>query len=117
MELDGKPMEGGILSFDPDVSRGNTAQVSCTSPIRGGRFELQTAGITRSDSGSGIPLGWYKVSVRANMVGAPPVFPGQPAFKIDPKYLNPNRTPLTIEIVEHPQPGAYDLKLTATGKK
>jgi hypothetical protein len=64
--LDGKPLEGGILYFNPDESKGNTARVSCTSPIQDGRYELQTTGIRRSESGAGVPLGWYKVTLRVN---------------------------------------------------
>lgn len=111
--IDGKPLEGGILYFNPDLSKGNNARVSCTSGVRDGRFTLQTSGIERSDSGPGVPLGWYKVSVRVNMPGEKPIFPGQPAIKIHPKFLDPQKTPLEIEVVEEPAPGAYDLKLTS----
>lgn len=110
--FDGKPLEGGILYFNPDASKGNTAAVSCTSPVRDGKFTLQTSAIERSDSGPGVPLGWYKVTVRVNMPGEKPIFPGQPALKIHPKFLDPQKTPLAIEVVENPEPGAYDLKLT-----
>ena len=100
IEVDGKPLEGGILSFNPDVEKGNTARVSCTSPVRNGRFQIQTAGIERSESGPGVPLGWYKVSVRVNMPGEKPIFPGQPAIDIDRAYLNAPKSPLSIEVVD-----------------
>jgi hypothetical protein len=109
--IDGKPLEGGILYFNPDTSKGNNARVSCTSAVRDGRFELRTDGIERSDSGTGAPLGWYKVSLRVNMPGEKPVLPG-PAIDVNPLYLDPKTTPLEIEVVENPEPGAYDLKLT-----
>jgi hypothetical protein len=112
--LDEKPMEGGILYFDPDAAKGNSARVSCMSPIRkDGRFDLRTDGVERSDSGPGIPLGWYKVYVRVNDPGEVPIFPGQPAYKINPKFRNPDKTPLAIEVVDNPAPGAYDLKITS----
>jgi hypothetical protein len=113
IEVDGMPLDGGILYFNPDVEKGNTARVNCSSPIRNGRFELQTAGVERSESGSGVPLGWYKVSVRVNIPGQPPLFPGQPAVSIDPRYLDRERTPLVLEVVENPAAGKYDLKLTS----
>ncbi len=113
IEVDGKPLEGGILYFNPDPTRGNNARVNCSSPIRNGRFELQTAGVERSESGSGVPLGWYKVSVRVNMPGQPPLFPGQAAVAIDPIYLDREKTPLALEVVENPAAGVYDLKLTS----
>jgi hypothetical protein len=114
IELDGKPMDGGIVYLSPDESMGNTARVSPTSPIKKGRFQIKTAGIERHDSGPGVPLGWYKVHVRVNLIGEQPFFPGQPAVAIDPIYLDPENTPLTFEVVDNPAPGAYDLKLTST---
>jgi hypothetical protein len=109
VELDGKPLEGGILYFNPDVSKGNNARVSCTSPVKNGQFELRTAGIERSDSGPGVPPGWYKVSVRVNQAGEPPRFPGPAVVDIDPIYLDEDKTPVSIEVVENPAPGAYDI--------
>jgi hypothetical protein len=112
--LDNKPMEGGVLYFNPDASKGNMARVSCTSPIRkDGTFNLRTDGVERSDSGPGVPLGWYKVTVRVNDPGEVPTFPGQPAYKIHPKFRDPDKTPLVIEVVDDPAPGAYDLKITS----
>jgi hypothetical protein len=111
VELDGQPLEAGILYFNPDTAKGNTARVSCTSAVKNGRFELRTDGIERSDSGTGVPLGWYKVTVRVNEPGEKPTFPG-PAYEINPKYLDVNLTPIEIEVVENPEPGRYDIKLT-----
>jgi hypothetical protein len=115
VELDGQPMNGGILMFEPDVAKGNNVRVSCSSPIRNGRYDLHTAGVERRDTGPGIPLGWYKVCVRVNRPGIPPTFPGQPTFDIDPKYLDAQNSPLSIEIVENPAPGAYDIKFPGYG--
>jgi hypothetical protein len=108
---DGQPLQGGVLFFNPDESKGNTARVSCSSPVRNGRFELQTLGVERTDSGPGVPLGWYKVQVRVNLPGEVPVFPGQPAIDINPIYLDAEKTPIAIEVVENPEPGQYDIKL------
>jgi hypothetical protein len=113
VELDGKPLEGGILYFNPNTEKGNKAKVSCSSPIRNGKFELRTDGIERSDSGTGVPPGWYKVYVRVNQAGEPPMFPGPAVVDINPKYLDPDQTPLEIEVVENPEPGRYDLKMTS----
>ena len=109
--LDDEPLEGGILYFNPDTSKGNTARVSCSSPVRNGRFELRTVGVHQSESGAGVPLGWYKVSLRVNTPGEKPIFPG-PVIDIDPVYLDARTTPLSIEVVEDPAPDAYDLKVT-----
>ena len=113
VELDGKPLEGGILYFNPDESKGNTAKVSCTSPVRNGKFELRTDGVERSDSGTGVPPGWYKVYVRVNQAGEPPLFPGPAVVDINPIYLDPAKTPLQIEVVGNAEKDRFDLKMTS----
>src|SRR6266481_9271339 len=62
--LDGKPIDGGTLVFSPDMAKGNTHRISCISPIKDGGYDLETNGVTPRDSGSGVPLGWYKVIFR-----------------------------------------------------
>ena len=109
--LDGLPLQNAILVFSPDTSKGNTARVSCTSPVQDGRFELHTAGVKRSEAGPGAPLGWYKVSLRGTMSGEMPTFPGQPEMQVNPVYLDAEKTPLSIEVVDNPEPGHYDIKL------
>src|SRR5262245_5085014 len=103
--LDGQPLDRGVLLFHPDESRGNTARVSCTGPVSNGRFKLVTSGVTKSDTGVGAPLGWYKGTWIADL-------PGMAEIKVNSKFLNPATTPLAIEIVENPEPGRYDLQLT-----
>ena len=101
----GKPLTGGAVSFVPDASRGNKARLSCMGRIGpDGRYELTTSGVTRSETGKGAPLGWYKVTLLTTL-------PGAPDITVDPRYTDPARTPLTIEVVAKPSPGAYDLKL------
>jgi len=103
--LDGQPLQGGVLMFNPDESMGNTARVGCSGPVKNGRYSLVTSGVTQIDTGTGAPLGWYKVTLLTDMPGTPPI-------KVDPKYLRPETTPLKVEIVEKPEPGRYDLQLT-----
>jgi hypothetical protein len=104
--LDNKPVHGGGVSFIPDASKGNTARVSCVGRINAqGRYELTTTAVKGSDSGKGAPLGWYKVTLLTTL-------PGAPEIKVHSKYLDPDKTPLSIEVVADPAPGAYDLKLT-----
>ena len=108
--LDGKPLSDVVLVFSPDASKGNNAQISCTGPVKDGRYELQTVGITRSASGSGVPPGWYKVIVRIpHMAGRKQSKKAQ--VEINDKYKNVDKTPLEIEVKDNPEPGAYDLKL------
>ncbi len=114
IELDGQPMKGGVIFLSPDTEKGNTARVSNSGKIQNGRFEIETAGIERNDAGRGVPVGWYKVFVRVNTPGERPKYPGLPEIDVDPMYLFPEKTPLAIEIVENPAPGAYDIKVTST---
>jgi hypothetical protein len=37
--------------------------------------------------------------------------PGMAEIKVNSKYLNVESTPLQIQIVENPEPNAYDLQL------
>ena len=93
--LDGKPLEGGVLLFHPDASRGNTNRAGCTGPVKNGRYTLVTSGVTRDETGDGAPLGWYKVTLLNDL-------PGAPVINVHGKYLNPETTPLEVEIVEDP---------------
>src|SRR5262245_41332218 len=102
--LDGQPLSHGVLQFHPDEARGNVARVSCTGPVKNGRYTLVTSGVTRSDTGDGAPLGWYKVTLLADL-------PGMAEIKVDRKFLSPETTPLAIEIVEKPDAGKYDLEM------
>jgi hypothetical protein len=69
-----------------------------------GRYELTTNGVTKSETGKGAPLGWYKVTLLTTL-------PGAPDITVNPKYTDPAKTPLSIEVVANPEPGHYDLKL------
>jgi hypothetical protein len=108
--VDGTPIDGGILSFSPDAAKGNTAKISCTSPVREGRYELETIGITGSDSGSGVPPGWYKVTY--NRIDLATKKRAQADIQVNDKYKNADTTPLSVEVKDNPEPGAYDFKLT-----
>jgi hypothetical protein len=108
--LDGEPLNVGQLVFTPDNAKGNTSRIVCTSPIRDGRYNLETSGVTRSESGSGVPPGWYKVSYRNLFEGTKkrPVAP----VNVNAKFQDPEKTPLSVEVKDKPEPGAYDFKLT-----
>ncbi len=96
--LDDKPLQGGVLLFHPDDSKGNTVRVSCTGPVKAGRYELVTSGVTKTDTGSGAPLGWFKVTLINDL-------PGTAVINVHSKYLSPETTPVAIEIVDNPEPG------------
>ena len=78
------------MTFSPDTAKGNTARINCTGPVRAGRYELRTSGVERSDSGPGVPPGWYKVSLFTKA-------PGQAPINVDAKYTRPETTPIEVE--------------------
>ena len=101
--LNGKPLAGAAVTFNADPAKGNTHRVSCQVRIKAdGQYEMYT------DEGGkvskGAPLGWYKVTFLTGLPGAPPI-------EIDGKYLDFDKTPLSVEVVDDPRPGAYDFTL------
>src|SRR5262249_46835840 len=108
--LDGQPFTGGYLEFNPDTAKGNTAKIICKSPIKDGRYDLETSGITRADSGAGVPLGWYKVTFRV-LVESTKKHP-QPTLNVNDQFKSVETTPLSVEVKDNPDPDAYNIKLT-----
>jgi hypothetical protein len=101
--LDGGPLTHGAVSFNPDPAKGNTARASCTGRLTGdGQYELYTDDGHRVVKGA--PPGWYKVTA---------LFPGEDKPPpLNKKYLDFAKTDLSVEVVENPEPGRYDLKFT-----
>jgi hypothetical protein len=108
--LDDQPLNGGYLEFTPDTAKGNTAQITCISPIKEGRYELETSGVTRADSGAGVPPGWYKVTFR--MLEESTKKRKVTPINVNEKYRSVETTPLKVEVKDNPEPGAYDFKMT-----
>ena len=97
-----QPVTIGSVVFVPD--KDNTLRVMASGKINpDGTYELNTEGRT------GVPIGSYIACVRAPIrkVGGkdPPPIP----FSM--KYFDANESPLKIEVVANPAPGAYDLVL------
>jgi hypothetical protein len=103
--LDGQPFSGGVLHFYPDPAKGNNYRVDCLSPVRDGKFTLLTTAVKDTDSGSGAPVGWYKVYLYTDI---PDV-----NLKIHERFTDPAKTPVSVEVVEDPEPGRYDIKFTS----
>jgi hypothetical protein len=108
--LDDQPLNGGYLQFTPDTAKGNTAKIVCISPIKEGRYNLETNGITRADSGAGVPPGWYKVTFM--MLEESTKKHRVEPININEKFKNVEKTPLSVEVKDNPEPGAYDFKMT-----
>src|SRR5262249_49170980 len=110
--LDGEPMTEGVLQFIPDVSKGNTLRVSCSGPISNGRWNLVTSGIERANTGTGAPVGWFKVTYVHPNEGSKE--PGQLAApKVAAKYYQEETTPLSIELTAPPPAEGYTIALTS----
>lgn len=102
-----------IVLFKPDASKGNTSPFEPTGTVDAeGNYTLTTKGK------KGAPPGWYKVIVTAREEAAPvhPKTPKQhrPAARslLPAKYGQAETSGLSIEVVENPVPGAYDLMLS-----
>jgi hypothetical protein len=106
--LDGKPLSQCTVCFNPDASKGNALTVSCVGRLDAqGHYALRTIAVKGSDGGAGAPPGWYKVTLLTGL-------PGDPEISVNPIYLDANKTPLSVEVVADPKPGAYDIAIKAT---
>jgi len=108
--LDGNALPGGVVNFFPDKGKGNTDKYHSVATIdASGTYKLTT------DGKEGAPLGRYKVTVATEMPPSGEVKAGQLPPKlpaINTKYKILEQTPLSVEVVESPASGAYDLKVT-----
>jgi hypothetical protein len=112
VNLDGQPMTQGILQFIPDASKGNSLRVGCSGPISNGRWNLVTTGVQRADTGTGAPVGWFKVTYTNPNEGSKA--PGATAApKVAAKYYQEDTTPLLIELTDPPPAEGYTIELTS----
>jgi hypothetical protein len=101
---DRTPIAYGHVILHPDPGKGNTSKEICQGTIQDGSYSIMTG------ARKGAPVGAYKVGIEA----AKEVNPNNPYFTewlADEKYVDPNRSGLTMEVVENPDPGRYDFKL------
>jgi hypothetical protein len=102
-----------VILCKPDAARGNKSTFEPSGTVDAeGNYTLTTRGK------NGAPPGWYKVVVTAREEAAPVHPKGPQRHRPVSKSLLPARygqaqtTDLSIEVVERPAPGAYDLKLS-----
>jgi hypothetical protein len=101
---DGSPVKFGHIILRADVSKGNTTKEVSQGTIRNGEYTIMTG------AREGAPPGAYKVSIEA----AAEVDEKNPYFTkwyASEKYVSPDTSGLTMEVVEAPAPGQYDYKL------
>jgi hypothetical protein len=101
-----------MILFKPDAAKGNTSAFEPAGTVnKEGKYTLITKGR------KGAPPGWYLVTVTAT---APaeldtkhgPAHHPVPRSLVPAKYGQAKTTDLSVEVVEKPAPGAYDLKLS-----
>src|SRR5262249_38342013 len=108
--LDGKPMTEGVLQFIPDASRGNNLRAGCCGPTSNGRWLLVAPGMERADTGTGAPVGWFKVIYTHPNEGSKA--PGASAApKVAARYSREETTPLAIELTDPPPAEGYTIEL------
>jgi hypothetical protein len=106
--LDGKPLAQGSLLFSPDPGKGNALRVGCVGVVSGGKFNLVTTGMNSVDSGTGAPIGWFKVTYANPNEGTDQA---DPTIKVAAKYHQESSTPISVELTDPPPPGGYKIEL------
>ena len=113
--VNGHPLTAGQASlvFKPDNSKGNNTRFEPAGLVdEEGNYELYTAGKL------GAPPGWYKVVIVAYGGADPKPKRSVPGIirlsLVDQKYGSEKTSDITIEAVDSPGVGAYDLHLTKT---
>jgi hypothetical protein len=99
----------GTVVLHPDKGKGNNSLEIPRGAIGAdGSYRILTY------NKSGAAPGWYRVTINAAKV----IDPKNPYhsvrdFLVPERYLTQETSNLAIEVVERPDPGAYDLKLLA----
>ena len=97
--LDEQPLTAGTVVFGPEPADKDRPAIVGTIAQDG----TYTVSIKDND---GIPIGRYRATVFVGRVGkASPDAPFAPRF-------SSRDSPLVLDVVENPRPGAYDLRLT-----
>lgn len=103
VNVNGKPLESGSVSFHPDESKGNSSAFVSVGNIENGNYKLSTR------NKEGAPQGWYKVTIISNVPGDPKDEYSLPKSLVATKYTQLDKTPLTLEVKEG---GDYDLDVS-----
>lgn len=103
--LDGKAVDHGSVAFWPDAAKGNTSKYESVGVIdKDGNYTLSTR------NKPGAPPGAYKVTVVIQST-ADSTDPTKAKLESPAIYRTKEKTPLSIEVVEKPAAGAYDLNV------
>jgi hypothetical protein len=104
--VQGMPLPYGTITLIPDAAQGNTSQHQPYGTVGSdGKFALQT------DGKPGAPLGRYIVTISSVKPPTPEEGMKPAVFAASQDYLDPTKSGLTLDVVETPAAGVYDLKL------
>ena len=100
--VDGKPLTSKAVTvlFAPDKDN-PLKKIPWGLVDDDGNYQMSTG------DREGVPLGSYKAYLAFNVRKS-----GGARLPCHPRYLDAAQSPLSIEVVADPQPGAYDLKFT-----
>jgi hypothetical protein len=98
--VDGKPLTTGAIKFTPD--KDNPLKTIHKADVDSeGNYEIIFP------EKEGVPLGWYKVTAAFDKKEL-----GGASLPVHTRFTSATSTPISIEIVATPQPGAYDLEFS-----
>jgi hypothetical protein len=104
----GTDQRRGYVILAPDAARGNSSHHEPRATIDAeGHYKILT--VTQE----GAAPGWYKVRVDASYLPNPNTNAYEFAPLVPKRYIDFATSRLAFEVVEKPDPGAYDLKLSA----
>jgi hypothetical protein len=107
-----EPLKLGRICYYPDRSKGNENSLACISRVNGeGHYEIMTVDV-RGNTNKGVPLGWYKVAFMNSNEMKTDLDDLVKQGKLNRKYADDKKSPLAVEVVESPEPGRYDFKVT-----
>ncbi len=106
--INGNPLPGGTIVFEPDVQKGNTSKYELRAqidPANPGIYELKS-------DGDAVTPGWYRVAIFA--IESPNRMT-PPVWLADQRYANVKTSGLSVEVVANASDGAYDFDLKRGG--
>jgi hypothetical protein len=107
--LDGVLLNAGSVGFFPADKGGGPAFEAAATIKQDGTYELSTRGKP------GALLGRYKVTVILQTKVAPEKA-GEVKYLVPKQYTTKETTPLQVEVIERPEDGHYDLRMTSKGQ-
>jgi hypothetical protein len=105
--IEGEPLPYGRIVLKPDATQGNMFKGEPSGEIKpDGTYTLET------DGKPGAPAGIHRVAVFSVKPSTPEDGYQPPVWAASQDYSDPEKSGLTLNVVESPTPDAYDLALT-----